>query len=110
MASGCDEVKHGVHAVVPEARVTLDTRLLGQNVVVLPLEEANNLGKARSLVLAPKSGRGFASDIAPGLVVDLVTETWGVHDRQGDTGSLLIKLELCVTSQTSIEQDRKCER
>lgn len=41
-----DEVEHGVNAVVPEARVTLDTGLLGENVVVLPLEVADNLGEA----------------------------------------------------------------
>lgn len=42
MAGGCDKVEHGVDTVVPEARVTLDTRLLCQNVVILPLEEAND--------------------------------------------------------------------
>lgn len=46
VTGGCDEVEHGMNAVVPETRVTLDTRLLGQNIVVLPLEEANNLRKA----------------------------------------------------------------
>lgn len=38
-----DEVKHGVDTVVSEARVTLDTRLLGQDVVILSLKVANNL-------------------------------------------------------------------
>lgn len=37
--------------------------------------------------------------IAPGLVVNLVTKTWSVHDGQRDTGSLLIKLELYSCSQ-----------
>jgi hypothetical protein len=41
-----DEVEKGVDAVVAEARVALDARLLGENVVVLALEVANNLGEA----------------------------------------------------------------
>ena len=48
MACGCDEVQQHVHTVVPEAGITLDARLLGENVVVLPLEEADNLREARS--------------------------------------------------------------
>ncbi len=40
-----DEVEEGVDAVVAEAGVALDARLLGENVVVLPLEVSNNLGK-----------------------------------------------------------------
>ena len=43
MAGGGDKVEQGVNAVVPEARVTLDTRLLSQNVIVLSLEVANDL-------------------------------------------------------------------
>ncbi len=46
MAGWRDEVEHGVDAVVPEAGVTLDTRLLRQNVVILSLEEANDLREA----------------------------------------------------------------
>ena len=42
MASGWDEVKQSVHSVVPEPGITLDTRLLSQNVVVLALEVAND--------------------------------------------------------------------
>ena len=38
--------------VVPEARVTLDTRLLSENVVVLTLEMANNLLEAEATRLA----------------------------------------------------------
>ena len=43
MAGRGDEVEHGVHAVVAEARVTLDARLLGQNIIVLSLEVADDL-------------------------------------------------------------------
>ena len=43
MTGRSDEVKHGVNTVVPEARVTLDTGLLGENIIVLSLEVADNL-------------------------------------------------------------------
>lgn len=54
VAGGCDEVKHGVDAVVSEARVTLDTRLLCQNVIVLPLEEAHDLGETDGRTVSTK--------------------------------------------------------
>ena len=38
-----EEVKKRMDPVVPEARVTLDTRLLCQNIVVLPLKVTNDL-------------------------------------------------------------------
>ena len=47
-----DEVQQSVNSVVPEARVTLDTRLLSKNVVVLTLEMANNLLEAEATGLA----------------------------------------------------------
>lgn len=46
VASGGNEVEHGVDTVVPESGVTLDTRLLGQNIVILSLEIANDLREA----------------------------------------------------------------
>lgn len=46
MAGWRDEVEKSVNAVVPEPGVTLDTRLLGQDIVILSLEVANNLGEA----------------------------------------------------------------
>ena len=45
-----DEVKQDVYAVVAESGVTLDTRLLCQNVVVLALEVANDFAKASNRV------------------------------------------------------------
>ena len=42
MASRRDKVQEGVNPVVSEARVTLDTRLLSENVIVLAFEIANN--------------------------------------------------------------------
>src|ERR1700744_4154853 len=46
MPGGRDKVEQDVHAVVSEARVTLDARLLGQDVVVLALQVADDLGEA----------------------------------------------------------------
>ena len=43
MTSGRDEVEEGMHPVVPETRVTLDTRLFREDVVVLAFKVANNL-------------------------------------------------------------------
>ena len=42
MTSGRDEVEEGMHPVVPETRVTLDTRLLREDVVVLAFEVAHD--------------------------------------------------------------------
>ena len=46
MTGRCDEVEQGMDTVIAEAGVTLDTRLLGKNVIILPLEVADNLGEA----------------------------------------------------------------
>lgn len=46
MAGGGDEVEHGVDTIVPETRVTLDTRFLGKDIVILPLQVSNDLRKA----------------------------------------------------------------
>jgi hypothetical protein len=48
MAGRRDKVEKGMHSVVSESGVTLDTRFLGQDVIVLSLKVANNLGKAAS--------------------------------------------------------------
>ena len=52
MSSGRDEVEQGMDTVVAETRVTLDTRLLSEDVVVLTLEMANNLLEAEATGLA----------------------------------------------------------
>lgn len=100
MASGCDEVEHGVDTVVPEARVTLDTRLLCENVVILPLKEADDLRETGMYRISGATSTDSSEQgIAPGLIVDLITKTRSVHDGQRDTSSLLIKLELYPSSQ-----------
>lgn len=34
--------------------------------------------------------------VAPGLIVDLVTETRGINNGERDASSLLVELELCI--------------
>jgi hypothetical protein len=46
MAGRRDKVKEGMDSVIPEARVTLDTGLFSENIVVLPLKVANNFLEA----------------------------------------------------------------
>jgi hypothetical protein len=46
MSSGRDEVQQGVYSVIPETGVTLDARLLGQNVIVLTFKVANDFLEA----------------------------------------------------------------
>lgn len=43
VSRGWDEVQQCVHPVIPESRITLDTRLFRQDVVVLALEISNYL-------------------------------------------------------------------
>jgi hypothetical protein len=38
VTGGCDEVEQNVHAVVPEAGISLDSGLFGENVIILSLE------------------------------------------------------------------------
>ena len=45
VSSGRDKVEEGVNPVVAEARVTLDTRLLREDIVVLTLEMTYNFLK-----------------------------------------------------------------
>ena len=46
MSGGRDEVEESVNTVVPEAWVTLDARLLSQDIVVLAFEITNDFLEA----------------------------------------------------------------
>ena len=63
MAGRGDKVEKGVDTVVSEARITLDTRLFRQDIIVLALEVSDNFGEA-------------------GLIVYLVAEAGGVVDGE----------------------------
>lgn len=48
MAGRSDKVEKGMHPVVAEAGVTLDTRLLSQDIIVLALDIASDFTKAET--------------------------------------------------------------
>lgn len=92
MAGRGDEVEKDVDTVVAETRVTLDTRLLGENVIVLALEVTDDFAEAADLLAQMRPPWLDVVTSVPGLVVDLVTETGGVDDGQRDAGSFLVQL------------------
>jgi hypothetical protein len=101
VTGGSDEVEKRVHAVVPEAGVTLNPAFLSQDVVILPLEVSNDLGEAvrafnsGSAKAPPHSGKDVRE-----LVVDLVTEPGSVDDSERNAHSFL--LELCGAQASTV--------
>lgn len=75
MSSRSDEVEEGVDTVVPETRVTLDTRFLCENVVVLSLEKAEDL-------------------LECWFVVKVVAKSWDVDQSDAQSHTILIKLDV----------------
>jgi hypothetical protein len=59
MAGRSDKVEQRMHTVVPETRVSLDSRLLGKNVVVLAFEVAYNLAEGSFIVDLISKARGI---------------------------------------------------
>lgn len=82
VAGGCDEVEESVDTVVAEAGISLDSRLLCKDIIVLSLEVANDLAERR-------------------LVVNLIAEAGGIDDGERDARPLFIKLEFCIASDRS---------
>jgi hypothetical protein len=95
MACRSNEVEHGMDTIVPETRITLDSRLFGQDIVILSLQISDNLRKAAHGVSATRRHRKLLYH-QPRFVVDLVSKPWGINDSQGDAGALLVKLEFCM--------------
>ena len=71
----CDKVEQDVDAIVPKSWVSLDSALLCENVIVLPLKIVADLCEAR-------------------FVVHAITESWGIDDGQGHASTFLIKFKL----------------
>ena len=89
-----DEVKENVDTVVAKSWVTLDAGLFGENIIVLSLKVSLDLSEAS-------------------LVVNLVSEAWGVDDGQRDARSFLIQLKflLCVSKSSEfVWQIRRAHR
>lgn len=77
-----NEVEHSVYTVVPESRVTLNTRLLGQDVVILSLEITDDLREAgTSRISIERIADGWVPFL-PRLIVDLITEAGGIDNGQ----------------------------
>jgi len=92
MARGGDEVEESVDTVVPEARVTLNTRLFSQDIIVLTLEISNDFletVRCNVLVRFERGGRG-ASNLRR-LVVNVVAKPRGVNDGQGNANAVFLE-------------------
>jgi hypothetical protein len=90
-----DEVEHGMDSVVSEPGVSLDTRFLGQDIIVLSLEVAYNLGEAgRVLARFMLVRTNRHQRYLPCFIVDLVAKAGRIDDSQRDAGALLIKFQL----------------
>ena len=48
VSSWRDEVEQYMNTIISEARVTLDARFLGENIIILPLQVSNDLREAAS--------------------------------------------------------------
>lgn len=100
VAGRSDEVKKGVNTVVAETRVTLDTALLSENVVVLALEVAHDLTETVlvSSSASPRLVEGKEGEDVRKLVVNLVSETGSVDDGEGNANAILLELCECAAS------------
>lgn len=91
MSSRCNEVEQRVNSIVSKPWVTLDTRLLGENVIVLSLKITNYLAKA--LCHERHSNVRRRRSQVPCFIVDLITEAWSIDNRERYPGALLVKFQ-----------------
>ena len=89
--------------VIAESGVTLDTRLLCENVIVLSLEIANNFTKALSLSAMFKACVSMAL-VIPCFVVNLVSEAGSVNDGERDAGSFFVQFQFYSILATVVFQ------
>lgn len=79
-----------MHTVIPEARVTFNTRLLSQNVIVLTLEVANNFLEAKTKRYSVRYVRMGIYERK--LIVDVVPKTRRVNNGKGNANAILLQL------------------
>jgi hypothetical protein len=98
-----------MNSVVPEARITLDARLLRKLIVVLSFKEAHNPRETRMvllvllLVIASYLYTVKPVSYSPSLVINFVSEARRVDDGEEDAGAFLLQLYLCeVGIKTSL--------
>lgn len=98
MACRRDEVEQSMHPVVAETRVTLDTRLLGQDVIVLAFEVAHDLLESvrNSIYISCVRVYGAQHGASRELVVDVVTKAGRVHDGEGNADAVLLQFCSCA--------------
>jgi hypothetical protein len=74
--------------IVAETGVTLDTRLLRKNIIVLAFEITDNLAEAMNL-----SAKTLLQCLPrlPCFIIDLISESGCVDNRERNTGSFFIQ-------------------
>lgn len=90
VSGGWDEVEESMNPVVAEAGVTLDTRLLREDVVVLALEVANDFLEAGNDCLDATERRRAA--YIRKLIVDVVTKSRSINNCKGNPDTVLLQL------------------
>jgi hypothetical protein len=85
-----DEVQERMYTIIPEPRVTLDARLLSQNVIVLTLEVANNFLESR--IKRYSVGYVGMGIYERKLIVDIVPKTRRVNNGKGNANTILFQL------------------
>lgn len=87
-----------MNSVVGEARVALDARLLGQDIVVLTLKVVHNFLKAnvqvQRLVKYHQGSTGIRISI-----VNIVSKPRGIHNGQGNTQAIFF--QLCIQDKSN---------
>lgn len=108
MAGRRDEIKQGVHPVVLETGVTLDSRLLGEDIVVLTLNVAHDFLES---VKTRKSMDCVTCrvDIRK-LVVNAVAKSWRIDHSQSDTDTLFLEFYCQVTFPAMVRSSIKAHR
>ena len=81
MAGRSDEVEKSVDTIVTETRITLDTGLFCQNIIVLSLKITNNFAET-SRTVSYCSSAVHSLFLLPGLIVNLVAKSRCVNDGQ----------------------------
>ena len=91
MTSGRDKVEECVHSVIPEARITYDTRLFGQNIIILTFEIPDDVLEAVRLKYEKTMHFRARSRFLRRFVVNVVTETGGVDDGECNSNAVLLE-------------------
>jgi hypothetical protein len=90
MTSGGNEVQKGMNSIIPETRVTLDTRLFRQDIIILAFKMTNDLletVKTPSLMKrSDKSGENSRK-----FVVNVVTKAGGINNGQSDANAVFFQ-------------------